>query len=216
MKTFELNGIELDLDFPILSNRVRYGINENKDYEKEEYKLINKYLPDEDVIELGGGIGYISCVINNKISFEKTQLVIEPTLELVRIIESNMALNNCMFKIINRAYHPHEQSVELAIYKDIWNNSTENIGTDDPVINTEPVRTTSIQKLVNTYIERKFSLVVDIEGAEKYLIESDDYKLINNKCELMIVELHTKELVDKFKSNFTVIDRKNNVYVLEP
>ena len=77
-----IHGIKISVDNPRLSTHQKsimlFGW-----YEKDEVTAINKYLrPDLPVIELGGGIGLLSCVINKKLDKPENHIVLEADPEL--------------------------------------------------------------------------------------------------------------------------------------
>lgn len=210
-------GIELDLSNDIISNKFRQIIRNRDDYEQEEYRLVNKYLneSESDIIELGGGIGFISCVISNIISDDSKHIVIEPTFELIHAIEKNMELNDCKFKILNAAYAPPGESVTLYKRKEAYENSTIQ-NNNEIIIDEENVRSISLENLIDTYSIEQFILISDIEGQEKELI-NNEMDMLELYCDMIIIEIHdpvkNKTLKALEESKFNIKERQNNVYV---
>lgn len=95
-----LNGVILDVDLP---QDIAHGI-ECGGWEQCEHDRVNRFLPDMDVIELGGGTGYISCFINKKLSPNRKHIVLESNTEWIPMIQNHAKLNNCHFDLINEAY----------------------------------------------------------------------------------------------------------------
>lgn len=218
MNTFKHKGIELDLSDEVISNKFRQAIRNKSDYEIQEYELVNDYLPtDCDVIELGGGIGFISCIISNIITQNSTHIVIEPTLELINIIERNMILNNCMFKIINAAYAPNSESVTLYRRKEAYENTTLQFDdNDDIILHKRDVRTIQLQTLVDTFNTEDFTLVCDIEGQEKNLV-TYEMDILEKYCDIIIMEIHNPVKNETLNilndSIFSLEEKQDNVYV---
>jgi len=153
-------------------------------YEKDEAFFVEKHLSGSyPVLELGGSLGIISCVIGKKLLGRKL-LVVEANRSLLPVIERNLSLNNIQNAFIvcggigegkhlyfiegNRSYNgeiltqyrPH--SIEV-----------ENVDVDS---------------LLSAHGVGPFSLVSDIEGAENCLLFDSPSSLI--KCQEMIIELH--------------------------
>jgi len=69
-------------------------------YEKAERHLIRKHLsPDARVVELGGCIGVVSCVINRLLRDGARHVVVEPNPSLIPTLTANRDRNGCAFAI---------------------------------------------------------------------------------------------------------------------
>jgi hypothetical protein len=63
-------------------------------YELPERELIRKYLPSNArVLELGGGIGVVSCLTNSLLRDKHAHVVVEANPLLIPFLESNRDLN---------------------------------------------------------------------------------------------------------------------------
>jgi tRNA G37 N-methylase Trm5 len=63
-------------------------------YEKSERRLISKYLkPDLDVIELGSGVGVISCFILNRQMPDKSLVCVEGNASAIPTLRGNIERN---------------------------------------------------------------------------------------------------------------------------
>ena len=93
-------------------------------YEKKERYLIKKYLkPTDRVLELGGGVGVVSCMTNKILSDPKAHIVIEANPNLIPTLETNRDRNNCKFKII-QCDPTSSGSGKLFVNKNAWASST--------------------------------------------------------------------------------------------
>src|ERR1700722_6435882 len=70
------------------------------EYEAGERKLIRQFLRGDDrVIELGGGIGVLSCLVNSPLTARTQHLVVEANPELIPILRRHRELNRAGFEI---------------------------------------------------------------------------------------------------------------------
>lgn len=111
-------GVTLDLSDPVIGRRLKarfpLGI-----YETAEVELIEEWIPNNNaVVELGGGIGFVSCVTDENIN-EVPHVVIEANPELIDIIETNRKLNNARFDVSHAAYQSSNDMVEFYVHEKI-------------------------------------------------------------------------------------------------
>jgi len=160
-----------------------------KRHERKEVELIKKYLPPKkDIIELGGGIGFISCLVNKRIKKNQKHIVVEANKEIVPILKKNREINNCNFKIEEKAYSPTLNNVNFYKKEEHLSSSTIN---PKEKIGSEKVQTINLNKICSKYNISDFILIADIEGEEIELI-NNELDLLEDKCEIIIIELHFK------------------------
>lgn len=210
--------IKIMLDPDVLHDTVISSLQRGVYEEAEEY-IVRRHLPvDVDVIELGSGLGFVSCVADDVIDDEKEHVVLEPNPKIVPILEQTKDLNDAEFTIIEKAYGTVSDTVSLFIYKYFWGTSTR--AKRDPV-RTIQVPTVNLRSLCQEYDIGKFSLILDIEGGEFDLI-ADELTFLANNCNLLIIEFHdfVDESVDDARSDlqregFSLLAERDNVYVYE-
>jgi FkbM family methyltransferase len=177
------NGVKIDVSAEAVTEKIRASIARGA-YEQGEQKLITEYInPEDDVIELGGGLGFIATFTNIRLSKMTTHLVIEANPRLRNVINRTRELNQASFELISKAYHPTEKRVSLYLHPHFWSNST--VSDTGKAIEVETV---NLQQLADEYSLEEFSLVVDIEGAEVGLAE--EMTVLESHCKLLIVEFH--------------------------
>lgn len=213
-----INGVKI-LDVECLNSFIRGKI-ENGSYEESEYKLIEKHLDSKsNIIELGGGIGYIACFSNRNLDNPANHVVLEANPQLIEIIEKHKVLNSASFRIDNYAYHNGAEKVSLSLSNEFWKSSTK--------INEKhkaKVDTINLEKIVKREDFDDFILIADIEGGEIELHQELDF--IKKYCQQMIVETHPSlyeddqefndKILSQLRSNgFELIDKERNVLVIE-
>ena len=172
------------IEFP-KSSLVEYGSYLFNDYEKQERRLIKKYLSaDAVVLELGGCLGVVSNLINSLLSNPKAHVVLEPNPNMVDYIERNKSLNSAQYTILNKLISS-EDTVPFKVYKSFLGSSIY----DRPLNETPEIH--HIKGITVPEIEFEFgfsfdTLIMDIEGDELNVLLMTDLSKIN----LLIIEFH--------------------------
>jgi len=157
-------------------------------YERQEAEMVRRHLPsDVDVVELGAGLGYISCVIDAVLSPSRTHVAVEPNPEILPLLEKTKELNGAGYIVEEGGYGATSDTVRLDVGGDYWSGRTQPGGCCD----TTP--TVTLQELRTRHDITTFSLVMDIEGAEYELLLSE-LELLEAHCPLLIVEFHESGL----------------------
>ncbi len=87
-----LDGCEFDVSSPVITRRVKSSLLFHR-YERGERQALRRHLdPAKPVVELGGGIGVVACVINRRLSNPHRHVVVEANARLIEIIRANAAL----------------------------------------------------------------------------------------------------------------------------
>ena len=128
-------------------------------YEGDEMKLISRYLESDDsVLELGGCLGVISCLINKKLNKPKNHVVFEISPINFEYLKKNKLANGCKFKCVNGL---------ISLNNDVFFDESNNFlsGKKD---NSNGKR---VQNIINpnnlSIFNIQFNvLVMDIEGGE--------------------------------------------------
>ena len=73
-------------------------------YERPERELLRTYIePARPVIELGGGLGVIACLINRRLHDPERHVVVEANPSLLPVIDANRRRNDARFSIVHGA-----------------------------------------------------------------------------------------------------------------
>jgi|TARA_B110000902_G_C14208597_1_gene550513 FkbM family methyltransferase len=177
--------------FPKIMTNWELGSTLISEYEKDERKLIVKYMkPDDSVLEMGACIGVVSLTIN-KILLDKTkQVSIEPNPQMHEYLYTNRENNNGFFNI-ETCIISKLNKVDFFIGGKAFLGSSTLNGEEKIEI---PGK--SFQKITDEYFE--FTVIVmDIEGGELEFFRSFD--LTSSKVRLIIWETHlsTNMLTEK-------------------
>lgn len=152
-------------------------------YEAEEAELVREYLPsDTDVIELGAGLGYVSCVIDDELSEDRRQLAVEPNPHIVPRLRRTKVLNDAGFTVREEAYGSESNTVRLDLGDAFWTATTSR---DEGI----EVSAATLSSLRDDAGLSTFSLVMDIEGGE-YEVLTAEMDLLEACCPVIVVEFH--------------------------
>ena len=151
-------------------------------YELPERQLVRKYLPREArVLELGGCIGVVSCLINSLLQSSRSHVVVEANPFLIPFLSGNRDHNSATFSIeqcvVSRS---HNATLVIAA-----NMDGSKIGGSGLAV---PTRT--FEDLESKYDLKFNALVMDIEGAENDFIRENREAL--QRMEFILVKFHPK------------------------
>lgn len=206
------HGLRVDLSNKQISPRWkgRFFLDE---YEENELELIEEHLPrDKPVIELGGGIGVMSCKINQKLDKSQKHIVLEANPSLIPDLKRNKKLNNSNFEIRNLAYHHKDNEVSFNIHEEFVGGSIQR-----KTGKTIDIEAVSLGDILEEKGWENAVLVSDIEGGEVGLLKKEK-DILEKRIETAIIESHPfiddsfKELIPNLEKD--VIAKKGNTVVL--
>ena len=154
-------------------------------YEQAEQELIAKHLnPQIPVLELGGSIGVVSAYIGFILEPTTIHIIVEANPKLIPTLERNTSAraNGKFTQIINAAVSTQTQEIQFLVTDDFLGNRISNDQQSESV----SVQTINLSRLSEGL--KRYSLIMDIEGAEFDILRNDAAAL--SGCELAIVEVH--------------------------
>jgi FkbM family methyltransferase len=181
-KTYKNNGLIIHIPFDLTNFQFRGRFALNR-YEVEEAKYIDKYLSkDARVLELGGCLGYVSCLINKKLLDKTQQVTLEANPKLIGWIKKNRDENDCSFFVENSIVS-HENKNIFYFHNRIVGGSTKR-----KTANKAYVKGVDIEFLKKKYNIEFDTLIMDIEGGELDIIKNFKESLSNFKR--IFLEVH--------------------------
>jgi FkbM family methyltransferase len=149
-------------------------------YELPERQLILKHLtPDSRVLELGGCIGVVSCLVNSLLKDPLAHVVVEANPFLIPFLEKNRDVNGAEFSVEHCVVSRATEAV-LSVAADMDSSKAGHHGVAVPTCTCEDIEA--------RYQLSFDTLVMDIEGAESEFIRDNIVLLKNMK--LIVVEFH--------------------------
>ena len=154
-------------------------------HEIEERALIRRWLhSDVPVLEFGGGIGVVSCLINRKLRNQGQHIVVEANPAMVPVLKRNRDLNSCKFQIVNKAIAYDGEFVDLTLDQEFVGSSTKSAGS-----NSVRVAATTITKLMDEAGLTTVGIVCDIEGVEADIIRRE-LPALGKRVSFFMAEMH--------------------------
>lgn len=180
----DFHGTPIDIRNPYLPLNVKAAVFWNI-YESAEARLIKRWLPGElPVVELGASLGIISRLIcyHRHPRF----ICVEANPSLIPSIHYNLdSIQGMTYSIVQKAIHYASEYVTFN-----WREGENLTGRIDPQ-GGERVECTTLSSIVKENRLDRYSLVMDIEGAEIEILMEDSMGL--KQCTFIIAELHACE-----------------------
>lgn len=198
-------------------------------YERPERELVKKWLPSNlPAIELGGSYGIVSHTIRKHLEPDQPLVVVEANPDLVPICQNNLNLAGKMTsKVVHAALAYGQDEVSFTITDGLHTSYVSGSGLDPKE---HPGREIAVPAVTlkslaeSKGMDKGFSLICDIEGAEYDMFEHDKVGLQN--CQCIILEIHPEPFILRGSSTstfmtlvedagFKVVDQISNVLVLQ-
>lgn len=182
------HGVLLPVKHPLVSPGIAREIYLG-DYEAKEVDIIDNRLGPEDIVlEVGGGLGYLSAYCAKKTG-SRNVVSYEANPELIPVIRATHAKNSVAPTVVNALLACGAGSREFRIEEDFWASSAHRSGG----------RSVTVPQLdLNTELRRirPTFLIVDIEGGEAEFFADADLSSVLKIC----VETHPDVLGDRVLS----------------
>lgn len=189
MEFFEIGTRKIAVKESMLTDEIAWEM-ENGEYEDAERRLIRKYFPNYKlfpVIEIGAGVGAVTANIQD--IAQRKHVAVEPDPRAYSALAENVHHHDLMVHMVNAAYSPDREFVHLRMSKDYWISSVlEDHEMEE--ISRYGVKSVSLEWLKDAHRIEDFVLIMDAEGAERFLTEEKEEM---ESCQLFIAELHPRE-----------------------
>lgn len=194
-------GVRLRVDHDVIPTVLK-GLLALDRYEGAEARALRAYPPPSlDVIELGGGIGFLSCLLNEHLAPGRTHVVVEPNPHLTDLLESNLELNGCRCEVVEAAYAGDDEPRFLPEARGF-----EAAGTEARGRASHRVPGISLRSLIERFGIGDFALAMDVEGAELQLFDQE-FDVLED-CYWLLLELHPGEVRS---TDLTALDRLEQI-----
>jgi FkbM family methyltransferase len=153
-------------------------------YEKPERQALAYLDPSLPIIELGAGIGVISCLANKKMTQPERHIVVEPNPFLLPLLYKNRETNHCHFAVLNAAVGYGRNTTHLFLQPNFLDSSVSSSGGTEILL-----PTTSLTEIAEVCGLERIALICDIEGTEVDLVSQEGCFLEQN-VDFVIFEIH--------------------------
>jgi FkbM family methyltransferase len=152
-------------------------------YELEETGGIREVLDREiPVIELGAGIGVVSCFINRLLTEPAQHIAVEMHPQAYTVLEQNRVLNGAKFEPVLATIQYDDERTALYQPPPEWDPGNRLFFQSGPPA-------TTLAKLADDMGWPRFNLVADVEGIELPLLERE-LDLLRERVVTINMELH--------------------------
>lgn len=183
------NGIKVATDNAIVSERIRNAV-EDGSYEAAEVVVVGRVIrPNDVVLELGAGIGYISSIVMKSIG-PSAYVAVEADPRLIPLIRQTHKLNEVSGVEVIQAIASSEElaiangQLPFLLEDEFWgsrvDDDTSGAGVSVPIV--------SLNSLISS--NRVTVIVADIEGYEKNVFSSADLSGVRE----IMVEVHRRQI----------------------
>jgi FkbM family methyltransferase len=180
-----IDGMTFTVDCPQITtghkSTLAFGL-----HELEERALIKRWLPSElPVLEFGGGLGVVSCLVNRRLDDPSRHIVVEANPQMIPALERNREINGREFRVINKALAYDCTHADLIIGREFVSSSTIR-GAGGTTVK---VTTTTVSSLMAEMGFGKAGIICDIEGAERELINRE-MAALGDRIQFFMAEMH--------------------------
>ncbi len=180
--TVRVEDCRFRIDSPLISDplksRLLYGR-----YERTERELLRRHLnPSLPVVELGGGMGVVSCLVNARLENPRHHVVVEANPRMLPLIRSNRELNGAQFELLHGAIAYGAERVSLKADDDLLSSQVADLGA-------EHVPTLTLQSVIERFGFDRCTLVCDIEGSEIELV-AREIATLRSRVAMIVIEEH--------------------------
>jgi FkbM family methyltransferase len=156
-------------------------------YEDKERLASKRYIrPDVPVVEFGGSLGVVSCLLNRRLRSPDRHIVVEANPGNLPMLIENRDRNGCKFEILHRAAGVTGKTARL--YFGGGALMASSIAVTD---NSVEVIAVTLDEVIRTRGFDRCALICDIEGSEINLIHSE-IDVFRSRVEIFIVEFHPR------------------------
>jgi FkbM family methyltransferase len=180
---FDVRGIALELPRVLLTPELWRAFT-HQYYEGSELAALHAAIrPNDTILEVGAGVGYISTYLLKKLHAARV-VAVEADPRLIPVIHRNHAINGVAADVLNFVAARHDGTVIFNEQASFWASSVVHLPDSRQV--TLPAR--DLSALIREI--RPDVLVVDIEGGERALFDGLSLPTIRN----LIVEVHRPQI----------------------
>ena len=213
-RTVRVEGCRFEVSSPLISDELKCRLFYGR-YERTERELIRRHLPvHSPVVELGGGMGLVACIVNSRLQHPDQHVVVEANPLMLPLIERNRSLNGSRFELVHGAIGYEGTRVALREGDDLLGSRFRAAADGD-------VPVTQLREILDRAGFSTSTLICDIEGGEIDLVEHE-IDTLRSRIPLIVLEEHPEYCPEAVrtgmfklltKSGFESIDALRKVHV---
>ncbi|MEA3165728.1 MAG: hypothetical protein QOJ26_594 [Thermoplasmata archaeon] len=183
-RTIRAWGCRFVVHDPFLSMANAWYIRNGR-HERPEATLSLRHLdPSLPVVEVGGGLGVVACVVNATLADRGRHVVVEMDPRAAAVLRRNRDLNHSGFEVVEAAI-AYDAGINLSNERGTFHGGTR-LAKDGT--GPSPGHGT-LRQLVEGRGWTRFNLVMDIEGMELEILRNEP-DLLRDRVAVLVLELH--------------------------
>lgn len=184
-----VDGCTFSVRSPAITTKSKSKFMLNR-YERPEREAVRRFLdPECPVVEFGGAIGVVSCLVNRRLSRPTDHVVVEANPDLVPLLLKNRELNGCRFTVVPRVVAYGGQRAAFYLNEANFVIGSVVAGPSGEADSTVEVKTITLQAILEQYHFDGCTLICDIEGGESDLLRYES-EALKSKVSTLILEVH--------------------------
>lgn len=217
-RTVVQEGVRLRVDHPGFDDDRRERLVRDGE-ETPTARLVERHLAGRavDVVELGGGVGYVPCRVDRLLAPGRTHVVVEADERRLSVLGETRTTNEAQFITRHAAYAPGGDHVRFSRADGVVRDDAR---TKSAPLDVEFVEAVSLRQLLVDYCLDPVAVVVDAGGAVRELVEGET-DLLRTHVHLLVVSVDAagedrNGLVDRLATlGFELVDRDGDVGAFE-
>lgn len=200
-KVVEISGVKLALDHPSLSPKMKFNLRLGH-YEAHEQVLLKECLqPNDRVLEIGAGIGFLSNLAAKIVPSDQITAV-EANPDLIGLIRKNQQLNGVSFAVVNAVLGAGHGERDFYVTANFWASGLS------PIPGARKISVPQLDFMELLERTAPTVLVIDIEGGEAELLRD----AVLSGVTTAIIELHPAVLNPSQVSSIFQTLAKNGLF----
>jgi FkbM family methyltransferase len=180
--TVRVDDCRFDVSSPLISDELKCRVFYGR-YERTERELLARHLSTRlPVVELGGGMGLVACIVNSRLEDPDRHIVVEANSKMLPLIERNRTLNGSRFEVVHGAIAYNATRVRLKTTEDLLASRIQDAPDGD-------VPAVQLRPLLERYKFGSCTLICDIEGTEIELVKHE-LETLRTHVAMIVLEEH--------------------------
>jgi hypothetical protein len=212
------SGVRLRVDHPGVDDERRARLVRDE-YEAPTARLVERHLAGRavDVVELGGGVGYVPCRVDRLLAPGRTHVVVEADEQRLPVLGETRTTNEAQFITRHAAYAPDGDHVRFSRTDGFVRDDGQ---TESGSLDVEYVEAVSLRTLLVDYCLDPVAVVANAGGVVHELVEGET-DLLRTHVDLLVVNVDAageegNGLTDRLATlGFEPVDRDGDVHAFE-
>jgi FkbM family methyltransferase len=183
----KLDGLKFEIPKDATTRRLRARFLTDAHEISERTLARNHIAPEACVLELGGGLGIVACMVNNMLNTPTAHVVVDPDPRSLAAMERNKEINGASYQLVQGIISDQQDQVMFFAPNSI--SSSQHLGQE---ADRTPVTSLSIEGIQQDKKLKFDSYIIDIEGSEFVFAHENEAHL--REAKVVIMEFHPRRI----------------------